>query len=118
MYIVIVFIPLLLIITGKLFEKYPSKKANIAIGFRTSFSMKNEETWDYAQKLFPKVWIKLGAYMLIISISLLYILYNNDYDYIGRTSIVLVAIQIAFMLGSTLYVNNKLKKVFNLNKDK
>lgn len=54
MLISVAFIPLLLIVIGKIFEKYPSKEPNIAIGFRTKLSMMNKETWDCAQKTIPK----------------------------------------------------------------
>ena len=113
MLISVAFIPLLLIVIGKIYEKYPSKEPNIAIGFRTKLSMMNKETWDYAQRLFPKVWISLGRIMLPLSLIILFLLYSEDKDYTGNLVLILMLVQVVLMLGSILYVNLKLKKAFN-----
>lgn len=109
----VAFIPLVLIITAALFKKYPSKEPNIAIGFRTKLSMMNKETWDYAQRLFPKAWISLGRIMLPLSLIILFLLYSEDKDYTGNLVLILMLVQVVLMLGSILYVNLKLKKAFN-----
>lgn len=109
----VAFIPLLLIVIGKIFEKYPSKEPNIAIGFRTKLSMMNKETWDYAQRLFPKVWISLGRIMLPLSLIILFLLYSEDKDYTGNLVLILMLVQVVLMLCSILYVNLKLKAAFN-----
>ena len=111
MLISVAFIPLLLIVIGKIFEKYPSKEPNIAIGFRTKLSMMNKETWDYAQRLFPKVWISLGRIMLPLSLIILFLLYSEDKDYTGNLALILMLVQVVLMLGSILYVNLKLKRL-------
>lgn len=113
MLISVAFIPLFLIVIGKIFEKYPSKEPNIAIGFRTKLSMMNKETWDYAQRLFPKAWISLGRIMLPLSLIILFLLYSEDKDYTGNLVLILILAQVVLMLGSILYVNLKLKKAFN-----
>ena len=113
MLISVAFIPLLLIVIGKIYEKYPSKEPNIAIGFRTKLSMMNKETWDYAQRLFPKVWISLGRTLLPLSLIILFLLYSDDKDYTGNLALILMLVQVILMLGSILYVNLKLKKAFN-----
>lgn len=113
MLISVAFIPLLLIVIGKIYEKYPSKEPNIAIGFRTKLSMMNKETWDYAQRLFPKVWISLGRTLLPLSLIILFLLYSEDKDYTGNLALILMLVQVILMLGSILYVNLKLKKAFN-----
>lgn len=113
MLISVAYIPLFLIVIGKIFEKYPSKEPNIAIGFRTKLSMMNKETWDCAQRLFPKVWISLGRTMLPLSLIILFLLYSEDKDYTGNLALILMLVQVVLMLGSILYVNLKLKAVFN-----
>ncbi len=113
MLISVAYIPLFLIVIGKIFEKYPSKEPNIAIGFRTKLSMMNKETWDYAQRLFPKAWISLGRIMLPISLIILFLLYSEDKDYTGNLALILMMVQVVLMLGSILYVNLKLKAAFN-----
>ena len=113
MLISVAYIPLFLIVIGKIFEKYPSKEPNIAIGFRTKLSMMNKETWDYAQRLFPKAWISLGRTILPLSLIILILLYSEDKDYTGNLALILMLVQVVLMLGSILYVNLKLKAAFN-----
>ena len=113
MLISVAYIPLFLIVIGKIFEKYPSKEPNIAIGFRTKLSMMNKETWDYAQRLFPKAWISLGRTILPLSLIILFLLYSEDKDYTGNLALILMLVQVVLMLGSILYVNLKLKAAFN-----
>lgn len=100
-----VFIPLVLIVMGKIYKKFPSKEPNIAIGFRTKLAMTNKETWDYAQKLFPIVWINLGRKLLSLSLVILFLLYSNDNDYTGRLVIIIMLVQAALMLASIFYVD-------------
>lgn len=113
MLISVAFIPLLLIVIGKIFDKYPIKEPNIAIGFRTKLSMMNKETWDYAQRLFPKAWISLGRIMLPLSLIILFLLYSEDKDYTGNLALILMLVQAALMLASIFYVDLKLRKTFN-----
>ena len=113
MLISVSFVPLVLIVTAALFKKYPIKEPNIAIGFRTKMSMMNKDTWNYAQRLFPLCWMKLGRILLPISIAALFLLYSEDNDYTGRVVTVLMFIQALLMLASAAYVNLKLNKVFN-----
>lgn len=113
MLISVAFIPLLLIVIGKIFDKYPIKEPNIAIGFRTKLSMMNKETWDYAQRLFPKAWISLGRIMLPLSLIILFLLYSEDKDYTGNLVLILMLVQEALLLGSIFYIDLKLKNIFN-----
>lgn len=46
------------IICGFILMKFPPKTINNLYGYRTSFSMKNQDTWDTAQKY--------GGYSMII----------------------------------------------------
>lgn len=107
------FVPLLLIASGKIFAKFPSKEPNIALGFRTKLSMKNKDTWNYAQELFPKVWIKLGSYLLPISIAVMYVMHSDDKDFTGSVAVAIMLVQALAMLVSIYSVNQKLKKAFN-----
>ena len=49
---------------GRMFMKKPPKKINGFYGYRTSRSMKNQETWDFAQRYMGKVWWKWGWAMI------------------------------------------------------
>ncbi len=61
------------ILAGILLLKYPPAKINIIYGYRTSNSMKNQDTWNFAQRYSAKVLIKAGLiYSLTAIIGLIY----------------------------------------------
>lgn len=57
-------IPGMLLLFGWMFRDHAPKKINAAFGYRTSRSMKNEDTWQFAQAEFGRLsrqwgWIEL-----------------------------------------------------------
>ena len=57
-------IPATMIGFGLMYLKKPPGKVNGWVGYRTSRSMKNQDTWDFAQRYMGKVWWKWGWIML------------------------------------------------------
>lgn len=115
MVIVVSFVPIVMIIFGNMFLKNPPKEPNLAFGFRTKFSMKSQETWDFSQNLNGKYWKTLGLVLLPLSNATLAIMNGYDIDTIGKVVGVIEIVQCLFMLGSTVAVSAKLKKVFDAN---
>ena len=60
--------PLMMLIFGWRFLKKPPKKINGFYGYRTTRSMKNQQTWDYAHQVCGKLWFRAGAVMLPLSL--------------------------------------------------
>ena len=56
------------LITGFIMLKFPGKKINSSYGYRTSRSMKNQQTWDFAQCYSAKESIKLGIILALCSV--------------------------------------------------
>lgn len=115
MVIAVSFVPLIMIIFGNMFLKNPPKKPNWALGYRTKFSVKSQETWDFSQNLIGKYWKTLGLVLLPLSNATLAIMNGCDIDTIGKVVGVIEIVQCVFMLGSTVAVSSKLKKVFDAN---
>jgi uncharacterized membrane protein len=46
---------------------FPAKKANKLYGYRTDRSMRNRANWQYAQKLLPPMFLRLGIYQLALA---------------------------------------------------
>ena len=61
-------IPLIMIIFGKYFSKKSPKEINYLFGYRTSMSMKNKDTWEFAHKYCGKLWLKIGWIMFVVSL--------------------------------------------------
>ena len=64
-------IPLLMVGFGCFFKKFGAGSINAVFGYRTSMSMKNQQTWDFANLYFARLWIKVGLIMLPISVLLM-----------------------------------------------
>lgn len=67
-------LPALLIIVGALMARFPPKKINALYGYRTERSMKNEDTWQFANKYSGALIWKIGwialAVAAVLSIAL------------------------------------------------
>ena len=109
-------VPLLFIVFGWLFthERYP-KKPNELYGYRTTRSMKNEETWRYAQEHWGRLSWRYGWVLLILSGVIgiiLWLLSRNGYTVMSYfvTWLVLESI---LTLGTILPVERALKDRFD-----
>jgi len=100
---------------GTVFVKRPPEKINMAYGYRTKRSMKNQETWDFAHKYCGKIWKNAGIVMLaaalIISVAGLFM----DDNTLGICCIVLMHVQLVILIGSIYPVEKALKKEFDEN---
>ncbi len=68
-WIVDLLIPTMMMIIGALFKFLPPKKINMLYGYRTSRSMASQEAWDYAHPLCGKIWMMLGAGLVVFIIA-------------------------------------------------
>lgn len=105
----ILIIPLLQIITGYLMYKYPPKKVNLFIGYRTKKSMKNQKNWDFANKYCGMLWLKIGASVLIITLLLSFLFYLKIIIFTENIITIIIIIEIIIMILSGLLPENKLK---------
>lgn len=99
-------VPVIIIVTGYLMYKYPPKKINPFIGYRTKKSMSNELAWKKANQYCGKLWIYLGALMTIISLilSCLKIITLTE-----NIIVIITFIQIGIILIFIPVVENKIK---------
>lgn len=59
-----ILIPLLMMLFGWLL-KHKTPRKNAIYGYRTSMSMKNNDTWVFANRYCGKLWIKCGLILLV-----------------------------------------------------
>lgn len=105
-------IPVSMIVIGRVMWKHPPKKINSITGYRTSRSMKNMDTWFFAQQYCGKLWWKIGWILLFPSIIIHIPFYSASDDAIGGIGLILTTIQIVFMLGSIFPTEKALKRTF------
>ncbi len=101
-----VLLPIIMILVGKYFMNHPPKEINMLCGYRTCRSMKNINTWIFANKYMGKIWAKFGNVMLILSIIPMLFVIEKDNDTIGITSLVVLILQF-IVLFWTIYLTEK-----------
>lgn len=106
-------IPILMIAFGGFFQKFGAGSINAVLGYRTSMSMKNQKTWDFANMYFSKLWIKIGLIMLPISIVLMLPVIGKGTDTIGWWGGILALLQVAVLMISIFPVERALNKNFD-----
>lgn len=108
-------IPGVMIGFGKEFQKNPPTEINPGYGYRTSMSMKNKLTWDFAQTYMGKVWYQAGRWLLIPSALPLLFVLGRDVGTVGMVGLIACGVQLAVMLGSIGVTERALKKHFDKN---
>ena len=64
-------LPFTMIGFGRYFMKKAPKEINSVFGYRTSMSMKNKDTWEFAHKYCGKVWNVRGVQLIPLLGSIL-----------------------------------------------
>lgn len=90
--------------------RHTPKSINGLVGYRTSKSMINQDTWNFANKYCAKLWIKLGISSSIVSILICVLFDINEI-----VSIVIVLIQTFLLLLSIIPIEKALKNTFDEN---
>lgn len=108
-------IPFTMIGFGKYFIKKSPKEINSVFGYRTTMSMKNRDTWEFAHKYCGKVWYRYGLVLLPISIITMMLVFGDTEDAIGTVGGILCGIQMIPLLGSIILTEKALNKTFDNN---
>ena len=106
--LLLLMVPIITLITGYLMYRHTPKSINGLVGYRTSRSMINQDTWNFANKYCASLGIKLGIITTFISF-LIYILFDVN----EIVSIVIVLIQTFLLLLSIIPVEKALKNTFD-----
>ena len=108
-------IPLTMVAFGKMFMTKSPKNINVVFGYRTTMSMKNKDTWEFAHKYFGKLWLKCGLVLLPLSIVPLIFTFNKGTDIIGTVGGIVCTVQLVPLIGSIFPTEAALKRIFDKN---
>ena len=113
LFICTIVVPVIILIIGILFSKFKVKDINALMGYRTPMSTKNQDTWDFANSYFPKVWIVMSLGMLVITLLCWIILIKQSIMVAEKAATAITLIQTAFLLLSIIPCEIALKKNFD-----
>ena len=77
-------IPAIMILTGRMMWKHCPKKINGLLGYRTTRSMKNNDTWRFAHMHCGRLWWRVGWVLLLLSAAVHLPFYHSDPGTIGK----------------------------------
>ena len=106
-------IPVIMLITGKLMWKHYPKNINGFIGYRTTRSMMNMDTWNFANEYCGHLGYKMGIVMLVLSIIISIFIYHSNDNIINTVPLILITIQCIVLIVSIFPTEIALKKTFS-----
>ncbi|XVG99096.1 SdpI family protein [Eubacteriales bacterium KG127] len=110
MFIVTLLIPSALLLMWYLCPKF--KTINNTSGYRTARSVKNQDTWEFAQKYCARISLYMFFPSLILAITIMPILSNQSIDIIGWTGFIITMFQMLSFVIIIISTEKALKKNF------
>ena len=94
-------------LAGFIQQRFPPKKINHLYGYRTSNSMKSQESWDFAQEYSAKKMMKMGTYITALGL----LAWSIDFQLLWSVGIALSIVTLGPLL-MLFKVESELKKRF------
>lgn len=110
-------IPLIMIVTGLRFKKYPPENINMLYGYRTKQSMKSNKAWIFAHQKCAKIWVVVGFVMLLITLGFLVICESTGAVKFDFLSVWPMILQCVVFFLTFIPVEIALKNKFDCNGD-
>lgn len=107
-------IPFTMIGFGKYFMEKAPKEINAVFGYRTTMSMKNKDTWEFAHKYCGKLWWIWGWVMVAPVIALFFVL-GKDADTVGTIGGIVCFVQTIPLAAAIVPTEIALKRTFDKN---
>lgn len=107
--------PLTMIYFGRRFFKSPPKSINATFGYRSTMSMKNQETWKLAHTVCGRFWFRCGRILLPLSVVPMLLVIGRSTETVGYTGVIIVFIQLVPMLCALPVTEHALRKKFDKN---
>ena len=107
--------PLTMIGFGRLFMTKPPLRINSVYGYRTTMSMKNKDTWEFAHKYCGRLWFRCGLALLPIAVIPLLFVLGSSIATIGTVGGSVCMIELVPLVGSIFPTEAALKRTFDRN---
>ena len=98
---------------GRSFVKNPPGEINGGYGYRTARSMRNRETWEFAQRYSGRFWVRAGRPMLAVSLVWMLPLFGREIDTVANFGLLLTALQMVPFLAVIPATERALKRNFD-----
>ncbi len=108
-------IPLLMIGFGRMFWKKAPREINSTFGYRTTMSMKNQDTWQFAHRYCGRLWYWLGLVMLPLTAVPMLLVFDEGIGTVGWVGAAVCFAQVVPMVGAIVPTEMALRRTFDKN---
>ena len=115
MLLFVLLIPITMVYFGQRFFKSPPKSINATFGYRSTMSMKNQETWKLAHTVCGRFWFRCGRILLPLSVVPMLLVIGRGTETVGYTGVIIVFIQLVPLLCVIPVTEHALRKKFDKN---
>lgn len=106
-------VPLTMIVLGNIFFRKAPKVINSVYGYRTSMSMKNQETWKFAHNYCGKIWRVIGWIVFVIALVVMMTVFGKSEDEVGGIGTYLIIFQTVCLIIPIFPTERALRKNFD-----
>ncbi len=106
-------VPLSMILFGRLFLKNRQGNINAVFGYRTSMSMKNRQTWEFAHRHIGKLWFRIGLALLPVSVIPMLFVIGKDDGTVSGLGVVILMLQLIPMVLPIIATERALRRNFD-----
>lgn len=110
-------IPITMFVLGFVMWKRCPKNINVMFGYRTNRSIKNSDTWKFANNYCGRLTCILGSISIIPTVLVQLPFKDESTNTIGIISLIIIAVQLLLLLVPVIVTEKALKKKFNDNAD-
>ena len=96
-------LPVIMLVTGILWRRFPPRKRNLLYGFRTRWAMLSQETWDYANRVGAIRMIR-GSWVLCLVSAVTHLWFLGDHTKMALVSMTTVQVIGLFALIAYMWI--------------
>ncbi len=105
--------PATMIGIGKSFQKAAPKDINPIYGYRTTRSMKNRDTWEFAHHYCGRLWFRMGLILLPVNLIPMLLVIGGSMELVNIVGSVLCAIDTVIIIATIFPTEAALRKTFD-----
>ena len=113
MFIMDLLIPIIMILFGRAFLKKAPKEINYVFGYRTSRSMKNRDTWEFAHRYCGKIWLICGLALIPFVAGIMLCFIGADTKTVGYVGASMLVFPLLLIILSVILTERALKNTFD-----
>ncbi len=106
-------VPAIMLISGLLLSRKVPGEINRLVGYRTTMSMKNKDTWKFANTLCGRLWGKWGWRTLVLSVVPMLFVIGQGEEIVAVVGAVVLFLQLIPLFAVIPRVEAALKKTFD-----